>query len=218
MRLLSTKMLDYSLKERILALGFSLIEFPFIAIEPLSLSEIELKGSTVIFSSQNAVEQAFRHKKLGAQIQIKKCVCVGSKTQLLLEQYNIQVQSCAQTADDLVQYFNPEETYSFICGKRRLPKIEKALATLQRPCQIIEVYDTHLTPKTIQTTIDGLLFFSPSAVESYFSVPQNTTGPAFCLGPSTHTTYQKFGSHGILSIAPNATGMLGTIHQYFKNL
>lgn len=219
MRLLSTKILDFSFKQRLLGLGFSLIEHPFIQVEKLSYIETNIRGQALIFTSQNAVRIAAQDNSLKAQIQKFPCFCVGSKTQSLLEHLGAQVIGFAPTAEALkTQLSDSVKSYTFFCGKRRLNTIELALKKQNIPCQIIEVYQTVLTPYTIQKSVDGLLFFSPSAVESYFSLPQKIKGPAFCLGPSTLNAYQNFETNGFLAKEPNASGMLVSIQKYFKDL
>ena len=219
MRLLSTKILDFSFKQRLLGLGFSLIEFPFIQVEELSHITTAISGEALIFTSQNAVGIAAQNNALRAEIQKLPCFCVGSKTQSLLEHLGAQVIGVAPTAEALkAQLSSSVKSYTFFCGKRRLNTIELALKRQNIPCQIIEVYQTVLTPYTIQKPVDGLLFFSPSAVESYFSLPQKTKGPAFCLGPSTLNAYQNFETNGFLAKEPNASGMLVSIQKYFKDL
>lgn len=217
MRLLSTKILDPALKQRILSLGYSLIEYAFIQIIERKTPPIEILGEALIFSSQNALKIGLKNPHLNPQIKSRACYCVGPKTKALLEANQIQVLGYAPTAGDLVQsLIDSQKTFSFFCGTKRLNTIETALKKANRLCQIVELYDTLLTPYQIEKPADGLLFFSPSAVESYFSLPQKISGPAFCLGSTTFDCYQKFGDQGIQAIEPHASGLLATIQKYFQ--
>ena len=49
----------------------------------------------------------------------------------------------------------------------------------------IEVYHTHLTPHKIDNQVDGILFFSPSAVQSYVKENTITNEICFCIGATT---------------------------------
>ncbi len=63
----------------------------------------------------------------------------------------------------------------------------------------IIVYQTTLTPVAIEKKYDGILFFSPSAVESFFSrntIPPTTT--LFSIGTSTVEALKKFSSNKII--------------------
>lgn len=49
----------------------------------------------------------------------------------------------------------------------------------------IEVYQTVLTPHKMDNQVDGILFFSPSAVQSYVMENAITNEICFCIGTTT---------------------------------
>ena len=49
----------------------------------------------------------------------------------------------------------------------------------------IKVYDTTLTPHKIADKVDGILFFSPSAVTSYLKKNTLANEKLFCIGNTT---------------------------------
>ena len=68
----------------------------------------------------------------------------------------------------------------FFCGERRRDELP-SLGVVEKV-----VYRTVLTPHKVERDYDGIAFFSPSAVESFFSV--NVTAgeiPLFAIGPTT---------------------------------
>ncbi|MBO9618940.1 MAG: uroporphyrinogen-III synthase [Niabella sp.] len=109
----------------------------------------------------------------------------------------------AQLAEKIVAHA-PERTL-FFCGNRRLNTIPETLARHHIPNKEITVYDTIETPKTVNKDYDGILFYSPSGVESFFSVnrlPQQTA--AISIGPSTTRTLKKYTDKIIESPVPDA--------------
>ena len=79
MRLLATKKLTRSFKDRLIQHGFSLIEYPFIKINPLAINFHSI-NNCLLFTSQNAVEIAFSDNQLRPLLSGKKIFCVGEKT------------------------------------------------------------------------------------------------------------------------------------------
>lgn len=218
MRLLSTKLLAASFKDRLIQNGFSLVEYPFITLKPVSpnFSQIE---SQLVFSSQNAVHLAFSNAALKSKLEGKQFFCVGEKTQALLVGLGQKVikmcENSALLADFIVKN-HKNDRFTFICGRLRRPEIEIALKHHQMALECIEIYETLLTPKTFENEFDGILFFSPSAVESYFK--QNSWNPSthgFCIGSTTASTLQKYTSHYSIAKAPNESQLLLSIHQYY---
>src|SRR5450432_2382176 len=66
------------------------------------------------------------------------------------------------------------------------------------------VYDTRLTPVQIKESPDAILFFSPTAVQSFFSI--NTLAPdtrVFAMGKTTAAALTTFTSNEII-ISPES--------------
>ncbi|MCC8142570.1 MAG: uroporphyrinogen-III synthase [Tannerellaceae bacterium] len=61
------------------------------------------------------------------------------------------------------------ESYYFFCGQRRLNEIPERLSGAAISYKEVIVYETELTPQTLEKTYEGILFYSPSGVESFFS-------------------------------------------------
>jgi uroporphyrinogen-III synthase len=81
---------------------------------------------------------------------------------------------------------------------------------------IHEIYQTNFTSRYFKTYFDGILFFSPSAVSSYFTKntwDNDTHG--FCLGPSTAKRLSKFTSNFSKAKKPSENQLMITIQQYY---
>lgn len=190
MRLLATKILSENLKIRLLHHGFSVVEYPFIHVIPLNV-KVEKIHEHVIFTSQNAVRLAYDNHTLQPLLANKKFHCVGEKTAAMLIEKGGNVLSKAANAKALGQYLSTHfktDSFSFLCGQMRMSDLENQFKIESRmeDFEVIEVYHTELQPKTIEGHFNGILFYSPSAVKSFFlknRVPESVH--CFCIGPTT---------------------------------
>jgi uroporphyrinogen-III synthase len=115
MRLLATKKLSISLKEKLIQNEFSLIEHPFIQIKSLPV-KIKAIQKNLIFTSQNAIEIAFSNPKIIPFLGGKKCFCVGKKSKSILEENGQKVVKTAQNSSELALYLTKKyknEAFSF---------------------------------------------------------------------------------------------------------
>ena len=219
MRLLATKKLSISLKEKLIQNEFSLIEHPFIQIKSLPV-KIKTTQKNLIFTSQNAIEIAFSNPKISPLLGGKKCFCVGEKSKSILEENGQKVIKHAQNSSELALFLTKNyknEAFSFFCGKRRRPEIETFFSLNNSSSGVIEIYDTLLTPKTFDKSFGGILFFSPSAVSSFFMANSwNLKTHGFCIGKTTATTLENFTKNFSIAKEPNETELLLSINNYYK--
>ena len=103
MRLLATKKLTRSFKDRLIQHGFSLIEYPFIKINPLAINFHSI-NNCLLFTSQNAVEIAFSDNQLRPLLSGKKIFCVGEKTKSKIEEKGEKVLKNAENSAFLVNF------------------------------------------------------------------------------------------------------------------
>jgi len=185
-RIVSTKKLSERQKQQLLSADFSVFDEDFIRIQNKDF-EIETINDYLIFTSQNAVESVLRNKKL-AEIKSRKCFCVGEKTKTLLEENDFEVVEAADYAAELAslicnQY--SKNSFTFFCGTIRRDVLPDALKLVEIILDEIEVYETKLTTHKIPFEPDGVLFFSPSAVESYLQENKMEDEICFCIGNTT---------------------------------
>lgn len=107
----------------------------------------------------------------------------------------------------------------FFCGEKRLETIPDTLRLNNIEVEEIIVYETIETPTTIDRHYDGILFFSPSAVHSFFSmntIPTLTV--LFSIGKTTSTTLQTYCSNKIITSEwPGKEQVLDTAVRYFRS-
>ena len=63
----------------------------------------------------------------------------------------------------------------------------------------IEVYQTNMVHHNIEKNYDGILFFSPSAVQSFFSTNKlNNKTILFAIGNTTASTIKKLSNNEVI--------------------
>ncbi len=127
----------------------------------------------------------------------------------------IHTASNASTLADLIIDQKSNTPCYFFCGNIRLDVLPKKLINAGIRFFEIPVYHTKLTPQIITKQYDAILFFSPSAVESFFSV--NNLSPhtvVYAIGDTTAESIKKFCDNQLrISSSANAKVLLNeTIH------
>jgi uroporphyrinogen-III synthase len=186
--ILSTKTLSDEQRQAFLDTDFDILEQDFIEIKNniFDLNEI---NTNLIFSSQNAVLSLIEQNGWEV-LKTKTVFCVGIKTKELLEQNGFKVDVYMDYASELAEIITliyNKESYTFLSGNLRMETLPKALKNEGITFNEIEVYQTTLAPFKIsdQEKFDGILFFSPSAVESYLTNNKIKKEICFCIGTTT---------------------------------
>ena len=186
--ILSTKTLSDEQRQAFLDANFDLLEQDFIEIKN-NLFELNKINNNLIFSSQNAVLSLLEQN--GWEIlKTKSVFCVGIKTKELLEVNGFTVDVYMDYASELAEIITliyNKESYTFLSGNLRKETLPEALKSEGIIFNEIEVYQTTLAPFKIseQEKFDGIMFFSPSAVESYLTNNKIKNEICFCVGTTT---------------------------------
>ena len=81
------------------------------------------------------------------------------------------------------------------------------------------VYETKLNPVIVPSEIDALLFFSPSAVQSFFQANRISTGiTCFAIGATTATAINEFDRDQKVLVAaqPTQEAIFDLVKQHFQ--
>jgi uroporphyrinogen-III synthase len=191
--ILSTKTLSSEQRQVFLEANFDVLEQDFIEIKN-NLFELDKINSNLIFSSQNAVLSLIEQNGWEV-LKAKPVFCVGIKTKELLEQNGFTVDVYLDYASELAEIITliyNKESYTFFSGNLRKETLPEALKSAGITFNEIEVYQTKLAPFKIseQEKFDGILFFSPSAVESYLTNNKIKNEVCFCVGNTTAKTLE----------------------------
>jgi uroporphyrinogen-III synthase len=216
--ILSTKKLLPNQKQLLLDANIQLIEEDFIKTTFLS-PPLEGLGEALIFTSQNAVQSILQHPKCN-ELKSKNVFSVGMKTKDLLTQNGFNVIAYTGYASDLAEIISliySKESYTFFSGNLRRDILPNTLKENGITFNEIEVYETNITSKKITNKLDGILFFSPSAVESYLKMNTIKDEMCFCIGETTAESLEnKKIKNIIIADKPSVENVISDVLEYYK--
>lgn len=218
-RILSTKKLLSNQKQFLLNANFSVVEADFIKTQnkPFELKNI---NDNLIFTSQNAVHSLVENaQELIPKLREKNVFCVGLKTKALLEENGFNVIAYTGYAADLAEIIGliyAKESYTFFSGNLRRDTLPNTLKEASIKFNEIEVYETHLTPQKISTPLDGILFFSPSGVESYLKDNKIKKEICFCIGTTTAEALENSTKNIVIANQPTVENTIIQCINEFK--
>lgn len=216
-RILSTKKLLPNQKQYLLNAEFSVIEADFIGIRHKGFI-IGNINEFLIFTSQNAVESVLENTDYKSILH-KRCFCVGEKTKALLEESGFVVLVYADYAAELASIIcnkYQKQTFTFFSGNMRKDILPEAMQLAKITFEEIVVYETVYTPQEITTKSDGILFFSPSAIESYVQLNKITDQMCFCIGQTTAETAEKYTTSIIIANQPSVENVIIQCLNYYS--
>lgn len=158
--------------------GFQVDIIPFIKTEFLESHELasriqhfSTQSITVVFTSMNAAESVI--SKLNGRKPVWKIFCIGNTTRHTLIKYfgEAQIAGFSNTASALAHTVVETGNFSeiiFFCGDQRREELPSILASNNIHVEEIIVYKTMAINNKIDRHYQGVLFFSPSAVTSFF--------------------------------------------------
>ena len=201
--LLSTRPLDEALvskalKHHIILNCISFIKTENIIDNPGSEKIIELASQTIaaVFTSMNGAEAVIDTLHKTNLQPVWKIYCMGVATQSLLKDYfsSIEIVGTGKNAAELSEtiiHNNEKEVY-FFCGNQRRDELPEKLQKREISIKEIVVYETKELAVKINKPYNGILFFSPSAVKSFFSVNSITADTVlFSIGDTTADEIKK---------------------------
>jgi len=215
-RVLSSKKLQPNQKQYLLTAGLSVLEADFITThtKPFDTTAI---NRNLIFTSQNAFK-SFLDNKASGVFTGSNVFCVGSVTKSIIEQAGFTVPAYADDAQGLSEIIISKfagESFTFFSGSMRKDTLPDALAAAGVTFNEIEVYQTVLTPQRIAAKLDGILFFSPSAIESYLQENTITTETCFCIGATTAAALAGVTTNIVVANKPSVENVIVQVRNYF---
>ena len=211
MTILSTKILTSSQKSILTNANIKVEDYDAIKIDYLK-TQIDPNFKNIIFTSQNTVK-AFLNI-MGTKILKNNkytAFCVGEKTKSVLEKNDINVLEMtnygAELATILVNKY-PNESFLLLCGDKRRNEIPSLLTKHKVAFKEQIVYQNSPNPITFSTDFDGILFFSPSGIESFTAKNNIKNSVAFCIGTTTASEAQKYAKKIIIAEKPTIESVL----------
>ena len=222
MKLLSTKIVSKKFKDLLIKNNYQIEEKSFIKILPFkSKSNISILEN-IIFTSKNAVKIILRNSIIKNNLANKNIYCVGKSTAELIKKNNLNLIKSEDNSKNLSKFIlanfkNSKNSFTYFSGKKRIRELENNLKKNNINIIVHEVYDTLLTPLKINDLYDGVIFYSPSAVKSFFkgnNSLNNTYG--FCIGNTTAKELYNYSNRFSVAKSNSEENMLESINKYFK--
>jgi uroporphyrinogen-III synthase len=210
-RFLVTKKLKPSLSGKAVADGIDVIEKELIKIVPISTDEKKKEvlklldeHAIVAFTSKNAVK-ALSALMGEADKPFWKIFCLEGATlqevkKVFPSRNIIDTAADAKHLAKKIIEAQGGKHILFFCGDKRRDDLPETLKQKGFSVNEMVIYKTELTPVVCREEFDGIGFFSPSAVDSFFSV--NKIAPrvlCFSIGQTTTSTIKKYTTNSIIT-------------------
>ncbi|QHS60294.1 uroporphyrinogen-III synthase [Chitinophaga agri] len=182
-------------------------------------------GDWVSFPPETTEEEIEAFRQNGYYTPGWKVYCLEGATANTLRESGIRHEIIATAADaaglahQIIQR-KEEGPLVFFCGDRRRDELPDILAGNGIQLDEIIVYATTATPVVAANDYDGILFLSPSAVQSFFSANQLPTHTVcFSIGNTTAKALEQYtGNKIIISTQQRMTDLVLTAINYFNNI
>lgn len=208
--ILCTRPVKQALVDEAAENGIQLALIPLIDTEPVlevdiqqEVEQVALQYATVVFTSMNAVESVIT--MLDQQVPEWNIYCMGNTTaQIIREYFGDQAiagtgNNAADLADAILEAGETDEVV-FFCGDQRRDELPGKLVEAGMDVNEVVVYRTIPLHKKIEQEYHAILFFSPSAVDSYFTLnkPADHT-VLFAIGHTTAAAIKQYSNNKIIT-------------------
>jgi uroporphyrinogen-III synthase len=231
-KILSTKQLEPLLIEKAKEFDIEISQQDFITIEKIwseqKFNEIQgyLKKQYIAFTSANAVTILDEYLQANHVDNVKwKIFCLAGKTKRAVMDAVVlknDILEEGRNAGELAQKIIIQgiREIVFFCGDKRREDLPALLKHAGIKMDEVFLYTTKETPVKIDEEMDAILFFSPSAVNSFFTLNQpNKNTVCFAIGQTTADTISELTDHKvIISETPDQEKMLEMVSDYFRKI
>ncbi len=200
-------------------IGVDMSDFITIRYNRIKPQSVKKTKENVVFTSQNAVLSLLQSVS-AIELDFKNIYCVGRRTKRLIEKKIGKVAHVENTAEALASYLVKnlkEKQITFFCGNLSRTELPQILENNNIEVEKTTVYKTLLTPKKILEKHKGILFFSPSAIESFLLENAPLEIPVFCIGATTAKEAKKHFSNVVTAKLPTVESVLNEVNSYYKN-
>jgi uroporphyrinogen-III synthase len=227
--ILSTKVINKRLISLANTYNIFIDEVPFLETKNIEtpdvkkrIEELSKQSITAIFTSVNAVNAV---KEILPTKPQWKVFCIGHKTKSAVEaafgDKNIlgSANNAEQLAEEIIKHPTKKKMI-FFCGNQRRNVLPDKLKENEIELEELIVYRTVETPQHISKHYDGILFYSPSGVRSFFA--KNTIEKSmqlFAIGTTTANEAKVFtGLPVITTEHPDTTNLINLVIQHFTTI
>jgi hydroxymethylbilane synthase len=190
----------------------------FIKTNPnrITSSVLKSKIENVVITSKNAVESIITNVS-AEELQFKNIYCVGRRTKSLVENKIGKVKhseaNAKKLAEYLVKYMEGTEV-TYFCSNLRLDGLPTILTENNISVNEIEAYETKYDSIKVDEKIEGIMFYSPSTVQSYIQI-NKADKIAFCIGETTGDEAQKHFKDVRIAKVPTVESVIELVNLHY---
>jgi len=176
---------------------------------------------SIVFTSMNAAEAII--ESLDGNKPSWDIYCMGGTTKTIIKDYfgNDSIKGTGKDALSLAEGLiaNGTKEALFFCGNIRRDELPHLLKSNGIALEEMVVYETTVTPHPINKVYDAVLFFSPSAVDSFFSVNKVVEHTIlFAIGNTTARAIGNYSTNTIVKAdTPEKDNLVKKAIAYFQN-
>lgn len=187
-----------------------------ISLNRIPKSVVRKEIENVIITSKNGVE-ALLHNFAPAELQFKNIYCVGRRTKRMIEKRIGNVKhieaNAKKLAEHLVEYMEGAEV-TYFCSDLRLDDLPNILVENNITVNEVEAYQTKYNTDKVESNLDGVMFYSPSTVESYLK-QNKASGIAFCIGETTAKVAKQFFEDVRIAKVPTVESVIELVNENY---
>lgn len=181
---------------------------------PKTLVRNEIEN--VVITSKNTVEALLTNFS-AQELQFKNIYCVGRRTKRMVEKRIGKVKhtepNAKKLAEYLVEYIDGTEV-TYFCSDLRLDDLPNILIENHIKVNEVEAYQTKFDADKVEGNIDGVMFYSPSTVESFLK-QNKASGIAFCIGETTAKVAKQYFEEVRVAKVPTVESVIELVNEYY---
>jgi len=182
----------------------------------LTKSVIRNEIQNVIITSKNAVESLLTNFS-APELQFKNIYCVGRRTKRMVEKRIGKVShteaNAKKLAEYLVEYIDGTEV-TYFCSDLRLDDLPNILTENNITVNEVEAYETKFDAEKVEGDLDGVMFYSPSTVESFLK-QNKANGIAFCIGETTAKVAAQHFKDVRIAKVPTVESVIELVNEHY---
>jgi uroporphyrinogen-III synthase len=221
--IVSTKVLHPALIHQMESAGLKVTQADFIRKTILISDSLPAPlHATIVLTSQTAVRAWIEiAQRIKLDLENYPVYCLASATQAMAVRQGLKISGVATDAASLADEIVKDKSISavtFVCGDKRRDELPNRLKKNGVDVQEIIAYKTELVPVKISQPYSAVLFFSPSAVDSFLSLNKMDSSTCFCLGKTT-ADHARLSGFSEIHLAKTHTpeSLVEKIIHYYKN-
>ena len=170
----------------------------------------------VVITSKNAVESLITNYS-AVELQFKNIYCVGRRTKRLVETKIGKVKHAENNAKKLAEYlveFMEGSEVTYFCSDLRLDDLPSILEKNNIKVSEIEAYQTKYDGIKVADSVESVMFYSPSTVESF--IQKNKADIiAFCIGETTAQEAKKHFKDVRVAKVPTVESVIELVNEHY---